>query len=153
MHHWTKPNFTSITSSTLDSGTISLLIQTGFTGGNVTAKCQSTCGVSGASKSQALTHTACPSGTKNSNVNTGAIGLFDVNIFPNPTTSAFNLQISSSSSEAFAVKVLDVQGRLIKSLVVYATEINNIGNDLKSGVYMVEITQGKEKKTVRVVRY
>ena len=51
------------------------------------------------------------------------------------------------------MKVLDVQGRLIKSLFVYATEINNIGNDLKSGVYMVEITQGKEKKTVRVVKY
>ena len=153
MHHWTKPSFTSITSSTADSGTISLLIQTGFTGGNVSAKCQSSCGTNGTAKSQALTHTACPAGTKNSNANTGAIGSFDVNIFPNPTKSAFNLQVSSTSREAFAVKVLDVQGRLIKSLFVYATEINNIGNDLKSGVYMVEITQGKEKKTVRVVRY
>ena len=153
MHRWTKPNFTSITSATADSGTISLLIQTGFTGGNVSAKCQSPCGTSGTAKSQALTHTACAAGTKNSDLNTGLFGLFDVSIFPNPTTSTFNLQISSTSKEAFAVKVLDVQGRLIKSLFVYATEINNIGNDLKSGVYMVEITQGKEKKTVRVVKY
>jgi len=153
MHHWTKPSFTSITSSTADSGTISLLIQTGFNGGNVTAKCQSACGTNGTAKSQALTHTACPAGTKNSNANTGAIGSFDVNIFPNPTKSAFNLQVSSTSREVFYVKVLDVQGRLIKSLSVLATEINNIGTDLKSGVYMFEITQGKEKKTVRGVKY
>jgi Secretion system C-terminal sorting domain/PKD-like domain len=153
MHRWTRPNFTSITSATADSGTISLLIQTGFTGGNVSAKCQSSCGVNGTAKSQALTHTACPSGTKNSNANTGAIGSFDVNIFPNPTKSSFNLQVSSTSRETFSVKVLDVQGRLIKSKIVFASEINNIGNDLKSGVYMFEITQGKEKKTVRGVKY
>jgi len=153
MHRWTRPNFTNITSATADSGTISLLIQTGFTGGNVTAKCQSPCGANGSAKSQALTHTACPAGTKNSNANTGAIGSFDVNIFPNPTKSAFNLQVSSTSREAFSVKVFDVQGRLIKTMEVFASEINNIGNDLKSGVYMFEITQGKEKKTVRGVKY
>ena len=153
MHRWTRPNFTSITSATADSGTISLLIQTGFTGGSVTAKCQSPGGKTGTAKSQALTHTACPAGTKNSNANTGAIGSFDVNIFPNPTKSAFNLQVSSTSREAFSVKVLDVQGRLIKSMVIFASEINSIGNDLKSGVYMFEITQGKEKKTVRGVKY
>jgi hypothetical protein len=153
MHRWTRPNFTSITSATADSGTISLLIQTGFTGGNVTAKCQSPCGATGTAKSQALTHSACPAGTKNSNTNTGAIGSFEVNIFPNPTKSAFNLQVSSSSRESFSVKVFDVQGRLIKTMEVFASEINNIGNELKSGTYMFEITQGKEKKTVRGVKY
>jgi len=45
------------------------------------------------------------------------------------------------------------EGRLIKTMEVFASEINNIGNDLKSGVYMFEITQGKEKKTVRGVKY
>jgi len=153
MHRWTRPNFTSITSATADSGTISLLIQTGFTGGNVTAKCQSPCGVLGTAKAQALTHTACPSGTKNVNSNTVTTGSFEVNIFPNPTKSIFKLQLSSTSREIFTIKVLDVQGRLIKSLVVLASEINNIGDDLKSGVYMFEITQGKEKKTVRGVKY
>jgi hypothetical protein len=61
--------------------------------------------------------------------------------------------LSSTSREIFTVRVLDVQGRLIKSLAVLASEINNIGDDLKSGVYMFEITQGKEKKTVRGVKY
>jgi len=61
--------------------------------------------------------------------------------------------VSSTSREAFSVKVFDVQGRLIKTMEVFASEINNIGNDLKSGVYMFEITQGKEKKTVRGVKY
>jgi hypothetical protein len=36
---------------------------------------------------------------------------------------------------------------------VFASEINNFGNELKLGTYMFEITQGKEKKVVRGVMY
>jgi hypothetical protein len=78
---------------------------------------------------------------------------WDVRFFPNPTKSTFNLQVSSTSREAFSVKVFDVQGRLIKTMEVFASENNNFGNELKSGTYMFEITQGKEKKTVRGVKY
>jgi hypothetical protein len=51
------------------------------------------------------------------------------------------------------VKVFDVKDRLIKIMEVFATEINNIGNELKMGTYWFDLTQGKEKKTVRGVRY
>jgi hypothetical protein len=153
MHRWTRPNFTNITSATADSGTISLLIQTGFTGGSLTAKCQSPCGVLGAAKAQALTRSACPSGTKNSQTDTVNTDLFEVNIFPNPTRNSFNLKLNSTSREAISVKVLDLQRRQIKSMAVFTNQINNIGDDLKSGVYMFQITKGKEKRTVRGVKY
>jgi hypothetical protein len=153
MHRWTRPNFTNITSATADSGTISLLILTGFAGGSLTAKCQSPCGVLGAAKAQALTRSACPTGTKNSQTNTVNTDLFEVNIFPNPTKNSFKLKLNSTSREAISVKVLDLQGRQIKSMDVFTNQINNIGDDLKSGVYMFEIMQGKEKKTVRGVKY
>jgi hypothetical protein len=153
VYRWTKPNFTTILSAIADSSNITVSFNAGFTGGSLTVKGQTACGILGTAKTQALTHTACLPTTKVGNAITAAFGMFDVNIFPNPTKSAFNVRIVSNSKESFSVRVLDIQGRLIKSQLLFANEINNIGNDLKSGVYMFEVTQGKEKKTLRVVKY
>jgi hypothetical protein len=49
--------------------------------------------------------------------------------------------------------VSDVQGRLIKKMEVSPLETIKFGNDLKAGVYMVEVTEGDLVKTMRVVKY
>jgi hypothetical protein len=51
------------------------------------------------------------------------------------------------------VKVIDLQGRLIKSFECNANQPTAIGNELKPGVYMVEVRIGNEVKTVRAVRF
>jgi hypothetical protein len=76
-----------------------------------------------------------------------------VNVHPNPTTSSFNLQVTTGDSKEIDVRIMDVQGRPIKSLKAAANQHVNIGNELKAGVYMVEVKQGNELKTVRVVKY
>ena len=75
-------------------------------------------------------------------------------VFPNPTTSAFSLKVTDNVSlSVINVRVLDVQGRLIKMIKINPNETISLGSDFKPGVYMLEVLQGTEKKVVRVVKY
>jgi hypothetical protein len=82
-----------------------------------------------------------------------ALKSMSLNVHPNPTTSSFNVQVSTTDSRALDISVLDVEGRMIKSFKSAPYQTINIGNELKAGVYMVEVLQGNQKKVVRVVKY
>jgi hypothetical protein len=77
----------------------------------------------------------------------------EVKVYPNPTTTQFNVQVKSSGTEEAVVRVLDLTGRFIKSVKVSSNSNVNLGSDLKAGAYMLEVKQGKEVKTVRVMKF
>ena len=81
---------------------------------------------------------------------------FEVSLYPNPSAGEFKLLVGGTPTKAAAkatVKVIDLQGRLIKSFECIANRPTAIGNELKPGVYMVEVRMGDEVKTVRAVRF
>jgi hypothetical protein len=61
--------------------------------------------------------------------------------------------VKSSGTEEAVVRVLDLTGRFIKSVKVSSNSNVNLGADLKAGAYMLEVRQGKEVKTVRVMKF
>lgn len=71
-----------------------------------------------------------------------------LSIYPNPVNSGI-LSITSDSSVAKSVTVFDVLGKL----VLHAKTINNSLNvsDLKSGVYIVKITEGGKTATQKII--
>ena len=77
----------------------------------------------------------------------------EVKVFPNPTTSTFNLQVSTNVSTQPTVRIMDIQGRMIKEVRVAPNQTINLGAELKAGSYMVEVRQGDKVKTTRVVKY
>ncbi len=76
-----------------------------------------------------------------------------VNVFPNPTVSDFKMQVITAGKEVVNVRVLDLQGRAIRTLIVMPYETVSIGNELKAGTYMLEVRQGKEVKTTRLIKF
>ena len=96
---------------------------------------------------QLITRTNVPSATK------ATIEPMQVNVYPNPSTSAFQMFVKTPSTSKIAMRILDIQGRLIKTISFNSDETIAFGNDLKSGVYMVELREGNVIKTVRVVKY
>jgi hypothetical protein len=42
---------------------------------------------------------------------------------------------------------------MMKSFTTYTNQVVSIGNELKSGVYMVEVRIGEEVKVVRAVKF
>jgi len=79
---------------------------------------------------------------------------FSAVAYPNPSNSAFNLQINGSNNENVSVLVFDTIGRQIENKVVNASAIENttIGQNYSAGIYNVIVSQGMNTKTVRLVK-
>jgi hypothetical protein len=124
--------------------------------GSVTAQAVNNCGTSVIRLSD-VKLPACPpefagKGTSQQVSTTAATDL-NVMVSPNPTTTDFKLQVITAGKETISVRVLDLQGRALKTTRVLPYASTNIGSDLKAGAYFLEVTQGKTVKTTRVVKF
>ena len=156
VYRWTKPNNTSIISATADSMSVTLQFNTGYIGGSVTVKGQTACGALGTAKSQAITHTGCPTGTRYLPVTRSTTPTidskdFNVTVFPNPTSTMFTLSIEGAKSVS-SVRVLDLQGRVLRQKKINPNEKIKFGSELSPGVYMLEVREGESMKTVKVMK-
>jgi hypothetical protein len=158
---WTVPTGATIVSQTNLSITVSYP-STAITG-TVTAKSFNNCS-SSALRSISVSYTACPNTITGTNPvvigkveeavtsNPNPLSL-DVFVYPNPTTSSFKVKVKAITAEKLHVKLMDMKGRILKTYQVMPGEDLNFGNELKSGVYMIEVKQGDYMKTTRVVKF
>jgi hypothetical protein len=154
---WTVPNGGTILSGQ-GTRTITVSYTSGVIDGQVSVRGISNCGAS-TYKYSIVKLAPCPA-TPFAPTTPITKGLpivandpMEVKVFPNPTTSNFNLQVITADQQEVVVRILDVQGRFIKSVKVAPYQTLNIGSELKSGSYLVEVRQGNSVKTTRVVKY
>jgi hypothetical protein len=74
------------------------------------------------------------------------------NVWPNPSSDGFKLEIQSSSNENAVLSIFDINGRLISNGNVGSQKNISFGENLKAGIYMVVVQQGKNSNTVKVVK-
>jgi hypothetical protein len=151
---WTIPDGATLVSGQ-GSTSITVSYPSGVVDGYVTVKSVANCAFSSARNSQ-VRMAPCPANPSpgfTKGLQTTIPSTMDAKVFPNPTTSTFNLQVSNTGSKNVKVNIMDLQGRVIKSFITSTFQNNNIGNELIAGVYMVEVLNGEEKKVVRVVKY
>jgi len=77
---------------------------------------------------------------------------FKVLTWPNPATSNFNLKVESVSDKTIDVYISDILGRRISKLKTETNQSINYGDDLKPGMYIIEIRQGDNVKTLKVAK-
>jgi hypothetical protein len=79
---------------------------------------------------------------------------FSAVAYPNPSSTNFNLNITTSSAKNVEVKVYDMIGKLINKMEVSPSKVAGlqIGDRYPSGVYNVIVSQGTEVKTLRVIK-
>jgi hypothetical protein len=84
----------------------------------------------------------------------GATSDFKLTAYPNPSNSAFNIQIANANNTAVSVLVFDMMGRQVENKVINATELENVslGQNYSTGIYNVIVSQGNTTKTVRLVK-
>ncbi len=164
---WTLPAGPVGSTGTLDSGNVnSHVIKVRYTsnavagaGDTIKVAYTSACGT-GANKAAKLSNvakTGCPIITNNIPVSKAPVTTpaesMSVKVFPNPTTSNFNLQVLTAGKEEVTARVLDIQGRFIQSVKVAPNQTLSLGSALKAGAYFIEVRQGKDVKTTRVMKY
>jgi hypothetical protein len=78
---------------------------------------------------------------------------FTVSVSPNPSSSRFRVVINSNNTELAQVTVLDALGRTASrhSAVAIGVPVL-IGEGFRPGVYFVQVQQGKERKTIKVIK-
>jgi uncharacterized repeat protein (TIGR03803 family) len=79
---------------------------------------------------------------------------FDIKALPNPSSNRFTLKVESDNiKEKLKVRVVDVSGKVIEVKTnVFAGQTLQIGSNYRPGIYMVEAIQGKERKTLKLIK-
>jgi hypothetical protein len=75
-------------------------------------------------------------------------------VYPNPFQNGFKFAFESISNETANVTTFDITGRQIETKNVSAAEVENLelGNNYKTGVYLVVLKQADSTQTFKVVK-
>lgn len=77
----------------------------------------------------------------------------EVKVMPNPSVDNFSIYLKSADMSTVSVRVTDISGRLVELRdKVVATGVLQLGQTWKTGIYMVEIVQGNQRKVLRLVK-
>ncbi len=72
-------------------------------------------------------------------------------IYPNPTRGAFNIEIGNTISEDITLKVIDINGRLVKESAL-GNGLNSVNiSGMNSGLYILNITSGGNTVTHKLI--
>lgn len=115
---------------------------------------------SGAYKAEiTITATGCKKKTPEVNVTVnckmaeGMNSAFNVEAYPNPFVNSISVTLNSASSEAGTITVSDFSGRVIREYTnIDPTTPFEIKEEMASGVYFLNVTQGANTKMIKVVK-
>jgi hypothetical protein len=74
--------------------------------------------------------------------------------YPNPFTSEFKLNVTTSTEGAVALKVYDMLGKLVEAKSINTIDYisEDLGSAYPAGVYNVIVSQGEQTKTLRLIK-
>jgi len=76
-----------------------------------------------------------------------------VKVLSNPTRNYFELQLSGNAGNGIQLRVYDLQGRLVETkALLQSNQTIRVGSLYNPGVYLLQIAQGQEIQTLRLVK-
>jgi hypothetical protein len=77
----------------------------------------------------------------------------DLVVYPNPSTNKFTFILESESTEEVSISIFDIAGRKVLELTKQsANERIELGEELIAGSYLAEVTQGSNRKTIKIIK-
>jgi sugar lactone lactonase YvrE len=112
---------------------------------------------SGSYYGQCLPGCAIPIQARTTTGSTGIIeepaSAFDVKVLGNPSSTYFVLRITGNGNEKIRARVLDALGQLIEVKEnITPGQLMQLGHNYTNGMYMFEVTQGTNTKTVKLIK-
>ncbi len=93
--------------------------------------------------------------TKNGSSNLSKIMLNSsliINTYPNPFASGFTLDVNGNNQDKILITVTDVLGRRMYQEEGNANQQYKLGSNFKNGLYIVQVTQGSNIQTIKIVK-
>jgi hypothetical protein len=152
---WTAPTGGTIIAG---QGTIKISVSypsTASISNNVTVQAFNNCS-SSSTRTLNVKLSACSTGftfaKSEGNIENNLTQTLDVSVFPNPSSNYFNVKAVSGNQERIFVRVLDLQGRIVKELNMKSNEVKQVGDNLKPGNYILQLVQGNKTKTTKLIK-
>ena len=81
-----------------------------------------------------------------------ALNALKLQALPNPTRTNFTLNLQGGSQENAQIVVTDMLGKKVYQTTGSSNRQYTFGQELKSGVYIVQVMQGKQTQTLKLVK-
>lgn len=90
----------------------------------------------------------------NARMGEAAISKLTVQVLPNPSPVAFTLLIIGlNPAETATLRIMDIQGRILEQRTnISPSQRLTVGESFKAGIYFAEITQGSERKVIKLLK-
>jgi hypothetical protein len=154
-YRWTTPKNVTITgASGSDSTSITVSFGSLYTGGSISAKGETVCGVFGGVRSATLT--LCSPAARSASDNTITSAEVADQLYPNPNNGKFRLTVNTGISERanVIVRLFDMTGKVVAqyNAINTAGVINSTydAGQLPNGVYTVQYTLGNQTKAIKM---
>lgn len=80
--------------------------------------------------------------------------LFVVKVMPNPSKHQFTMAVAGVERNAkIELKIMGENGQLLKTIRGTATQNFIFGEDLKPGVYLVEVWNNNQRHTIKIIKH
>lgn len=74
-------------------------------------------------------------------------------VLPNPSSNEFTIKVTDTGNKPVSWVLMDITGKMLsRKMDVKPGSVIKLGNELKSGVYFIEINLGKERKVFKLVK-
>jgi len=94
-----------------------------------------------------------PPTTRRATTTQTAEGLsFNIKAWPNPTEQFFTLHIESNKHDDVIINVYDMYGKKVHSVKGLSNSNYQFGQNFKNGAYVVEVIQGADSKTMKLIK-
>ncbi|MFV5701771.1 T9SS type A sorting domain-containing protein [Flavobacterium sp. XS2P12] len=128
------------------------VVSTLKTTNKLTVAAVNACGVSSAIKSITLATTSCPT-ARMSSTTKEALTVSTTEVYPNPASSDFNIDITASKAGVLEIAIYSLDGTIAvnpKSVQLQegANTINENISSLKSGIYLVQLTNSSNSEVI-----
>ena len=75
-----------------------------------------------------------------------------IQAYPNPSNAAFTLALETVNNENVDIRVTDIMGRVVYYTAGTGKNVYRFGDQFKAGIYLVQVQQGKEKQTIKLIK-
>ena len=141
-YSWTVPQGTQIKSG---QGTRTIKVRFGNSPGLVTVKAVNSCGMSG-------TSTLSISMPCRENYINEDLLPFEVNVYPNPSSSVFRFVFQSENEMHARVQISDLCGRIVKDMQAVSGQELTFGEDISRGVYLMRVEAESQMRFIKLIK-
>ena len=102
-----------------------------------------------------VANNSCPAiiaGVNNANSYVNTKNAFSIKVLPNPSASNFTLFVNGTGSDKIEVSVTDLAGRKIYGASSTKNAVFKFGDNFSSGIYVLSVTQGNNKKVIKLIK-